>query len=79
MADLNNDTFADIIVTNRLSNDTNIFLGFNNGSFAPSITIPVGYYPEGVVVGDFDHDGRNDLAIAHNQENTIGIIKNLCA
>jgi len=41
-----------------------IFLGNGDGTFQTGPTYPIGDLPEAVVVGDFNGDKREDLAIA---------------
>jgi YVTN family beta-propeller protein len=43
---------------------------------APLQPIPVGYYPapEAIVAGDFTGDGRTDLAVANQSDNTVSVL-----
>ena len=52
-------------VTNTGSNDVSIFLGKGDGTFAAAESVSVGMGPLGIVVGDFNHDGKLDLAVAN--------------
>jgi len=70
-ADLNGDGRLDLAVANVLSNTVSVFLGQGNGTFttAPNITVSGGIltssFPTAVAVGDFNGDGRPDLAVAN--------------
>jgi len=49
---------------------------FTAGSFATKIDFATGYLPNGLVTGDFDDDGKPDLAVANYGDNNIGVYKN---
>jgi hypothetical protein len=42
--------------------------------FAPQTTVPSGHYPEGVTVGDFNDDGRADLAVVNGGDDDLGVL-----
>src|ERR1700674_3738612 len=42
--------------------------------FAPAKTYPVGTSPSAVVVGDFNGDGKPDLAVANSGSNNVSIL-----
>ncbi|MCV9929443.1 FG-GAP-like repeat-containing protein, partial [Flavobacterium sp. LS1R49] len=48
----------------------------NAGSFAPSIDIIVGSTPRAAAAGDFDGDGKPDLAITNSGGASVTILKN---
>ncbi len=64
----------DLAVVNQFGNDAtesspgtvSILLGDGTGSFTPAATLPVGYSPYAVAVGDFNGDGVLDLAVANS-------------
>jgi hypothetical protein len=60
------DTYSDIVVANFLANTIQILLGDGNGDFGTATPILAGDVdaPLGVAVGDLNHDGLGDLAIA---------------
>ncbi len=78
MADVNGDGLADLIAPNLGSNNTSVLLGNRGGGFSPAPGSPFavgvpgeyGYLPDAVAVGDFNGDGKPDLAIA-NQANRM--------
>jgi FG-GAP-like repeat/RTX calcium-binding nonapeptide repeat (4 copies)/FG-GAP repeat len=43
-------------------------------SFSPAVTYPVGASPAAVVTGDFNRDGRPDLAVANSTSNSVSIL-----
>src|SRR5205823_860128 len=43
-------------------------------SFSPAVSYPVGASPQAVVTGDFNGDGRLDLAVANVSSNTVSIL-----
>ncbi|HBI41831.1 MAG TPA: hypothetical protein DDY78_03115 [Planctomycetales bacterium] len=43
-------------------------------SFSPAVIYPVGASPQAVVTGDFNGDGRLDLAVANLSSNTVSIL-----
>src|SRR6516162_4540243 len=43
-------------------------------SFLPAVNYPVGSYPHALVTGDFNGDGRPDLAVANQSSNTVSIL-----
>ena len=44
-------------------------------SFSPAVSYPVGASPQAVVTGDFNGDGRLDLAVANSASNTVSILR----
>lgn len=53
------------MVGNFGSNDVSILLGNGQGNFATAVNIPVGASPSAIVHGDFNKDGKLDLAVAN--------------
>ena len=43
-------------------------------SFSPAVSYPVGTNPQAVVTGDFNGDGRLDLAVANSSSNTVSLL-----
>jgi len=60
--DFNNDGYPDLAVANLMNSSASIFLNNGHGGFTVSSSPTVGSSAEGVVTGDFDGDGRLDLA-----------------
>jgi hypothetical protein len=70
VGDFNGDGKLDLAVTNGGSNNVSVLLGKGDGTFrnAPGSPIAVGTNPYGVAVGDFNGDGKLDLAVANSAE-----------
>jgi len=76
VGDLNLDGKPDLVVTNFTSNNVTILLGNGSGGFMQPAGSPVdvGTAPLGVAVGDFDLDGKPDLAVANFNSNNLTIL-----
>ncbi len=80
-ADFNGDGNLDLAVANPVGTGTlsphdNIFilLGAGNGSFGPATNVAVGITPESLTVGDFNGDGKPDLAVANEFSFDVSIL-----
>jgi hypothetical protein len=73
--DFNNDSRMDIAIANYGTSDIGILLGFGDGRFTPQISYSTGYDsdPRSLAVGDFNKDGRLDIAVANFGTNNIGV------
>jgi FG-GAP-like repeat len=69
LADFNGDGKLDIVVANNRSSTANsyvsVLLGNGNGTFQAAVSYGVGVQPKTVAVGDFNGDGKPDLAVAN--------------
>ena len=52
-------------MANQYSSTVSVFLGNGDGTFATRTDYGTGSYPSSVVVGDFNADGKADLAVAN--------------
>jgi len=57
--------------TNTNINEVSVLLGNGDGTFQPAVQYAVGNYPGSIVAGDFNGDGRIDLAVAGDSYNSI--------
>jgi hypothetical protein len=78
VADLDADGDEDLAVSNQNDGDVSILFGDRTGNFTAAPTSPedVGAGPQSVVTGDFDRDGKQDLAVAANGDNSLTILIN---
>lgn len=78
IADINGDGKNDIIVTNEFGNNISVFRNTGSAgsiSFASKVDFTTNTSPDGLVIADFDGDGKVDVATA-NQGNTISVLRN---
>jgi FG-GAP-like repeat len=66
VADFNLDAHPDLAVSDHYFSDVIVFLGRGDGTFAGGRREGVGIRPTNVEIGDFDHDGRPDIATAND-------------
>jgi hypothetical protein len=62
------------LATANYGNTVSVLPGNGDGSFGAGITYPVGSDPEGIVPGDFNRDGRPDLAVGNAGDGTVSIL-----
>jgi hypothetical protein len=79
IADFNGDGVEDIAVVNTSNNDVTVLIGDGSGAFAALNGSPfaVGLQPLTVAAGDFNLDGREDLATANSGGNNLTILLGL--
>jgi hypothetical protein len=76
VADFNDDSYIDIVVTNSETNNIGIFLGYGNGTFAHGSQYSTGTLssPYIVTTGDFNSDNISDIVIADAGTNNIFLL-----
>lgn len=76
IADLNGDGRLDLIVANRGNNNVTVLLGDGKGKFAQAkgAPFPAGNSPNDICIGDFNGDGKLDLALANHEAKYLTIL-----
>ncbi len=76
LADVNGDGKLDVVVANEKSNDVSVLLGDDRRGFSPARGSPfrAGPNPNDIAVGDFNRDGRPDLAIANHETQDVTVL-----
>jgi hypothetical protein len=78
VADLRGNGILDLVVAHSLAGvdrTVSVLMGYGDGTFAPPVAYPVGLFPTSVLVGDFDHHGRLDLAVANTGSGTVSVLR----
>ncbi len=75
-ADFNDDSFADLAVANRGSNNVWVLLGKGDGDFQAATNSPlaVGVEPTSVIAGHFNADSFVDLAVSNNGSGSVSVL-----
>jgi hypothetical protein len=78
VGDFNGDGVADLAVATSSqfggSDGVSVLLGNGNGTFQAPQNFSAGAYPNAVAVGDFNGDGRLDLAVVNEASNTVSVL-----
>ena len=68
VGDLDGDGTPDVVATNPALGSFSQFMGRTDGTLSPAVNVPVGIVdasgPFSAAIGDFDGDGRDDVAVA---------------
>jgi hypothetical protein len=81
VADFNGDGRPDLAVTNTFDDTVSVLMnetaaGSSTPAFAPAVNFATGSHPYSMAVGDFNGDGKPDLAIANNTDDTVSVLMN---
>ena len=79
IADVNGDTFADIVTTDYGSNSISLLLGAGQGRFQSVRTLAVGQQPVALAVADVTGDGKLDLISANLGSSDLSVLRGLGA
>lgn len=77
-ADFNNDGNLDAAVVNtgiNINGDVSVILGNGDGSFGPPMSNAPGGVPLFVATGDFNHDGKMDMAVTLNNPGEVSVLR----
>ncbi|WP_018621515.1 FG-GAP-like repeat-containing protein [Spirosoma luteum] len=81
VGDFNGDGRSDLAVTMLhfdndplLPDNVSVMLGDGSGGFGAATKFPVGRSPRGIALGDFNGDGRADLAVTIGSSNTVSVL-----
>ncbi|MBI3003909.1 MAG: VCBS repeat-containing protein, partial [Ignavibacteriales bacterium] len=82
IADFDTDGKSDLALTNESNNTVSVFRNTSTsgsitaGSFTARVNFTTGSSPGGVAFGDFDGDGKLDLAVTNYSSNTVSVFHN---
>jgi hypothetical protein len=76
---LDGDGKLDLVVPNRDIGTLSVLLGKGDGSFNAAAAHAVCKTPTSVAAGDFNDDGRGDLAVACQGDGIVQVLLNRCS
>jgi hypothetical protein len=77
LADLDGDSFPDLVAANQDSNDVSVLLGNGDGSFQSCASFAVGQKPFSVAVADLNGDAVPDVVTANRYSDDVTVLLNL--
>ncbi|MDA0374686.1 MAG: VCBS repeat-containing protein [Planctomycetota bacterium] len=74
--DLDDDGLVDLVIAYIDDNTVSLLRGTGDGfSFAPAQSTPLSGRPVGLAIGDFDGDGRDEVAVSRLQRSTVDVLE----
>jgi chitobiase/beta-hexosaminidase-like protein/VCBS repeat protein len=71
VGDFNGDARPDLVTASTSADAVSVLLGNGNGTFQSPVGFAAGPGPTSVVPGDFNNDGKLDVAVANDRDGTI--------
>lgn len=63
----------DLLASDPLANTVDVLISNCDGTFQKPVAIPVGFNPGAIVTADFNSDGKQDFAVANEDDASISI------
>ena len=73
-ADLDNDGYQDLVVTNSSDNELIVFRGNHQGRLTRHSSFPAGQNPDGLAVADINGDDIADLVVANHETSYLTLL-----
>src|SRR6185369_3720442 len=67
---------SDIVVTSLSGGSVELWKGNGTGGFVFSESVPISSAPDRLVINDFNHDGRPDVATSAALADTVSVVLN---
>jgi FG-GAP-like repeat/FG-GAP repeat len=76
IGDFDGDGKQDLAVANNagFTNNVHVLLGNGDGTFQPAATYTAGFSPYAIAVGDFNLDGKQDLAVTNDSSSEVSVL-----
>lgn len=83
VGDLNGDGYLDLVAGSHSNSgapaNINVLFGKGDGTFQTAVAYTAGKSPQSIAVGDFNGDGRIDLALVNSGSDNVGILLGVVA